>query len=375
MIKILIVIPYHELQQAFEQVVNSYELDDISVSTTHIFGTDPQVIEPLQADIIIARGITSHAIAEQKPTVHVVPIAMSSADLLDALAQAKIGNPMARIGIITHEHLCDQETISSLVGCPVSVFQVTDQNDVRMGVDTLTQQGCTILVGGLTMCRLCEQRGLSFVHIKTGYQAVVHAVAEAVAAARALDRAQTRGNLLLTLLNNANFALLAIDSNGKIIAGNRQAENLFGKSPLEGLPMEDVYYSSRWVEVIREGKQKDELVVINGQQFLVTHQPIKMDEETFGFLYTFQNAEAIRQTEHKIRTELNRKGLVARYSFSDIVTQNAHMMSLVEKAKRFSQVPGTVLLLGETGTGKELFAQSIHNASPRAKEPFVAVNC
>ena len=375
MIKILIVIPYHELQQAFEQVVQSYELEDISVSTTHIYGSDPQVIEPLQADIIIARGITAHAIAEQKKTVHVVPIAMSSADLLDALALAKEGESSAHIGIITHEHLCDEQTIATLVGCPVSVFQVTDQNDVRAGVDQLTRAGCSVLVGGLTMCRLCEERGLKFVHIKTGYQAVVHAVAEAVAAARSLDRAQTRGNLLLTLLNNATYALLAIDSNGKIIAGNRQAENLFGKSPLEGLPMEQVYFSSRWAEVMREGKQKDELVGINGQQFLVTHQPIRVDEETFGFLYTFQNAEAIRQTEHKIRTELNRKGLVARYSFSDIVTQNAHMVSLVEKAKRFSQVPGAVLLLGETGTGKELFAQSIHNASSRAKEPFVAVNC
>lgn len=375
MIKILIVIPYHELQQAFEQVVQSYELEDISVSTTHIYGSDPQVIEPLQADIIIARGITAHAIAEQKKTVHVVPIAMSSADLLDALALAKEGESSAHIGIITHEHLCDEQTIATLVGCPVSVFQVTDQNDVRAGVDQLTRAGCSVLVGGLTMCRLCEERGLKFVHIKTGYQAVVHAVAEAVAAARSLDRAQTRGNLLLTLLNNATYALLAIDSNGKIIAGNRQAENLFGKSPLEGLPMEQVYFSSRWAEVMREGKQKDELVGINGQQFLVTHQPIRVDEETFGFLYTFQNAEAIRQTEHKIRTELNRKGLVARYSFSDIVTQNAHMVSLVEKAKRFSQVPGAVLLLGETGTGKELFAQSIHNASSRAKEPFIAVNC
>ncbi|NLK05032.1 MAG: sigma 54-interacting transcriptional regulator [Spirochaetales bacterium] len=347
----------------------------MSVSTTHIYGSDPQVIEPLQADIIIARGITAHAIAEQKKTVHVVPIAMSSADLLDALALAKEGESSAHIGIITHEHLCDEQTIATLVGCPVSVFQVTDQNDVRAGVDQLTRAGCSVLVGGLTMCRLCEERGLKFVHIKTGYQAVVHAVAEAVAAARSLDRAQTRGNLLLTLLNNATYALLAIDSNGKIIAGNRQAENLFGKSPLEGLPMEQVYFSSRWAEVMREGKQKDELVGINGQQFLVTHQPIRVDEETFGFLYTFQNAEAIRQTEHKIRTELNRKGLVARYSFSDIVTQNAHMVSLVEKAKRFSQVPGAVLLLGETGTGKELFAQSIHNASSRAKEPFVAVNC
>ena len=142
------------------------------------------------------------------------------ATFLDALALAKEGESSAHIGIITHEHLCDEQTIATLVGCPVSVFQVTDQNDVRAGVDQLTRAGCSVLVGGLTMCRLCEERGLKFVHIKTGYQAVVHAVAEAVAAARSLDRAQTRGNLLLTLLNNATYALLAIDSNGKIIAGN-----------------------------------------------------------------------------------------------------------------------------------------------------------
>lgn len=375
MIKILIVIPYLELQQAFEEVIHTFDLQDVMVSTTHVFGTDPQVIEPLDADIIVARGITATAIALQKPSVHVVPISLSSADLFSALAQAKDASPDGRIGLVTNEQLCEQEVISTLVGQPVFVFQVTDQNDVIQGVDTLHQKGCSIFVGGLTMCRICEERGLSFIHVKTGYQAVVHAVSEAMAAARSLERAQTRGNLLGTLLNNATYALLAINSSGQIIAGNRQAENLFGKSPLEGLPVEQVYFSSRWAEAFTSGSQKEELVTINGQQFLVNQQPINMDEENSGFLYTFQNAEAIRQTEHKIRTELNRKGLVARYSFSDIVTQNPRMQALVEKAKRFSQVPGTVLLLGETGTGKELFAQSIHNASARAKEPFVAVNC
>ena len=73
MIKILIVVPYLELQQAFEEVIHTFDLQDLSVSTTHIFGTDPQVIEPLNADIIVARGITASAIALQKPSVHVVP--------------------------------------------------------------------------------------------------------------------------------------------------------------------------------------------------------------------------------------------------------------------------------------------------------------
>jgi propionate catabolism operon transcriptional regulator len=120
---------------------------------------------------------------------------------------------------------------------------------------------------------------------------------------------------------------------------------------------------------------REELQAIRGQQILVSQQPIQVDSQPFGVLFTFQNAEAIRKSEHKIRTELHRKGLVAKYRFENIVTQNTHMLQLVEKAKRFSLVDSPILLLGETGTGKELFAQSIHNASPRCKEPFVAVNC
>ncbi|NLA98963.1 MAG: Fis family transcriptional regulator, partial [Spirochaetales bacterium] len=133
----------------------------MSVSTTHIFGTDPQVIEPLNADIIVARGITATAIALQKPSVHVVPINWSNADLLSALAQAKTVSPRGCIGLITNEQLCEQDELSTLLGLDVSVFQVTDQNDVIEGVTTLQKLGCTVFVGGLTMCRICEERNLS----------------------------------------------------------------------------------------------------------------------------------------------------------------------------------------------------------------------
>ena len=375
MIKILVVVPYRELQDAFEEVIKTFEHDGITISTTHIIGSDPQVIEALDGDIIVARGITASAIAKYRPATHVVPIALSSGDLLAALSIAKQENDPCAIGIITNEDLCGDANIASLVGCQVTVVKVNDQKDVRDAVFTLRDQGCTVLVGGLTMTRLCEENNIAYVHVKTGYQAIVRAIEDAVATARSLERAKTRGTLLATLLNNANYALFAINSYGVIIAANRQAEQLFGGLPLEGKSIDMVYQGSKWSQTVLTGSLVEELQRIEGQQILVSQQPIKVDEQTSGVLFTFQNAEAIQKTEHKIRTELYRKGLVARYSFGDIVTQNIHMNQLVEKAKRFSVVNGAVLLLGETGTGKELFAQSLHNHSPRSKESFVAVNC
>ncbi|GAK00568.1 propionate catabolism operon regulatory protein PrpR [Geomicrobium sp. JCM 19055] len=51
------------------------------------------------------------------------------------------------------------------------------------------------------------------------------------------------------------------------------------------------------------------------------------------------------------------------------------MTTTIRKAKQFAHTDSNILILGETGTGKELFAQSIHNESSRAAQPFIAVNC
>ena len=70
-----------------------------------------------------------------------------------------------------------------------------------------------------------------------------------------------------------------------------------------------------------------------------------------------------------------RRGLTSKYTFRDIIAVSERMCSKVDMAKKFSRVNSNVLLTGETGTDKELFAHSIHAASARANQPFVAVNC
>ncbi|MCU0345976.1 MAG: sigma-54 dependent transcriptional regulator [Saprospiraceae bacterium] len=83
-------------------------------------------------------------------------------------------------------------------------------------------------------------------------------------------------------------------------------------------------------------------------------------------------AKALGQFEQK---EATASANDQRHSFSKIVGQSKPMQHAIEMAKKVATTSTTVLLTGETGTGKEVFAQAIHSASGRSAKPFVAINC
>ena len=76
----------------------------------------------------------------------------------------------------------------------------------------------------------------------------------------------------------------------------------------------------------------------------------------------------------RTRKKLNRPA-GRQFTFDQIITHSPAMQEAVALAKRVARTDATVLLLGETGTGKEVFAQAIHTGSHRSDKPFVAVNC
>lgn len=82
-------------------------------------------------------------------------------------------------------------------------------------------------------------------------------------------------------------------------------------------------------------------------------------------------------TDVALKPTLNGQNLgnTAMYTFDDIITKSPKMETLIRQAKQIAKTSSSVLIEGESGTGKELLAQSIHNASKRAKAPFVAINC
>lgn len=90
---------------------------------------------------------------------------------------------------------------------------------------------------------------------------------------------------------------------------------------------------------------------------------------------TFADSGRIQRAEQRLRHQMRNKGFVARYDFENILTDDPAMLTLKSLAQTYAAANATVLIQGETGTGKELFAQGIHHASRRAEGPFVAINC
>ncbi|HWH63579.1 MAG TPA: sigma-54 dependent transcriptional regulator [Ginsengibacter sp.] len=85
--------------------------------------------------------------------------------------------------------------------------------------------------------------------------------------------------------------------------------------------------------------------------------------------------KAIEKVELKKKVAILEKRVGKKYNFNSIIGSSSAITDAINLAKKVAPTEATVLLLGETGTGKEVFAQAIHNASTRAAKPFMALNC
>ncbi|MGE4283950.1 MAG: sigma-54 interaction domain-containing protein, partial [Clostridia bacterium] len=185
--------------------------------------------------------------------------------------------------------------------------------------------------------------------------------------------------LLNTILESAKEAIIAVDENGIITAFNKAAYkslNIPQNRKIKGQPIKGMISESDLLEALEKGEEEiGAIKTMNGVMVVSDRVPIKVESKNLGFICTFQNINKIQEIESKIRKELNNKGLIAKYTFGNIVGNSNVLKKTIETAYKYSRVDSNILLIGETGTGKELFAQSIHNASNRSLQPFVAINC
>ena len=191
-----------------------------------------------------------------------------------------------------------------------------------------------------------------------------------------------------------------IDSRGRIIYYNRAA------SELEDIKQEDtigrhileVYPSlspetSTLLHAIRTGmpsfQVQQTFINYKGKKITTvnTSLPIKANNKIIGAIEVSKNITDVRELSERL-VDLQERLLhkengpkqkkvkdSAGYTFIDIIGQSQEMLTLKGLAMKASQTPSPILIYGETGTGKELFVQAIHNASPRRDKPFIAQNC
>ncbi len=182
-------------------------------------------------------------------------------------------------------------------------------------------------------------------------------------------------NEIETILEAIDEGIIVLNTENRIIHCNDYACDL--------LQTEESLISNKKInEIINltdngQGIIENKVFSINNGNvnFILSKRPIFVQKEVEGYLLTIKNEEKIHEIENRIRRQLVANGHIAKYTFDDILFKSDVMRDCITKAKRIAKIDATTLITGDTGTGKELFASSIHNYSIRKVNPFVAINC
>lgn len=374
MIEILVIVPYEELLSSYEEVISRVKESRVHFTTSFMYGTDARNLEiASKYDIVVVRGLTSMALQEKYPDMTIITIHMDSYDISVALTEVKEKYPeVKKIGLVLPSSFVYSGAIlSSLSKIEIIQKDVTNENEIEDTIEEMRKSGCEAFIGGLTLTHICQKKGYKYVFIKTGPNAIETSINEAISAFRILDRERKRFALMKSLVDNTPGSLLIIDEDGFVSAANQASLSFFKRNELVGVNANELFP----FDTFKKSEELEVIQTIGNETVLLTEHPVYIEGEKRSTYVLIRPLNDIIKAERKVNGKLQEKGLVAKYSFQDIVAHNISMRSLIAKALRYAEVEGNVLLTGETGTGKELFVQSMHNASPRRDKPFVAINC
>lgn len=338
-----------------------------------------KIVEEEQIEVIISRGGTAAAISKVVDTP-VVTAEATDFDLLQAFWKAKaLGSRIGFLGYAYEKMEYDFDSLVEILGLEVRQYLYRNTMELKAQVEDAYRDGIEVIVGGGSVgVNLAQARGLKGVLVHTTRRAVVDAILRAKGIMEILHKDRESTQRLKTIIQNAYEGIVALDHQGCISVLSPLAERTLGieATQVMGKPITHFPHHSYLARLYRGGEPKlGDLVRVGEILLVVNRVPIQVQGEQVGLVVTFQEFSRLQQLEQKIRQELHYKGLVAKFSFQDIVASCPEMRDTIERAKRFGQTDSTVLITGESGTGKELFAQSMHHINKRREGPFVAVNC
>ena len=174
---------------------------------------------------------------------------------------------------------------------------------------------------------------------------------------------------MMTLINSLNEGIIIINNNYDIITTNNYANEKLNINnytlELWSLLSEKVYNNFISKNFIGEMGP----VKLNNTEFVINANPIMVKDEREGTVIVLSDFNKMKESV----IESNRKKDLI--TFDDIVGESELLKQARREAIQVSQSNASILLFGETGTGKEVFARSIHNLSNRKNEVFMAINC
>lgn len=166
--------------------------------------------------------------------------------------------------------------------------------------------------------------------------------------------------------------IIIIYNDKNIITYNNKNAMILSNTNMNGYLVNDLFDN----EILLEDKDiKNEVIQVKGNYYNLKKKVYFKNGKVIGGIIALRDYNTIKKEILSYNKRTNVMNFNAKYTFEDILGNSIEIKKTKERAKRAAKTDLDILIEGETGTGKELFAHSIHNESNRKEGPFVAFNC
>lgn len=342
---------------------------------------DAVVSRHVTADVIVSRGGTAASLKANHTLTPVVEIPVTVSDMALSIRRAIARHEGMSIGVVG-----TMNTIRSIYfmklnfPVPVKPYLTASVNmrDLVAGIERAVDDGSRVILAGHNTWHYCDEKGIPAELIVSSVESVFLSIIEAKRCASVAQVERENNLIFRSVVENVFEGIIAVDGDDVIRTFNYAAGRMLNRRPEDcvGQPMRRALPEGRLTAILAGDRPlTNEVVRMGGGNFVLNSAPMHHEGRRLGTLVTFQAAQDITNAENRLRDRLRNRGDLARYHFEDILGESPAICTAIRQAQRFARVDSNILLYGETGTGKELFAQSIHNESERAHHPFIAVNC
>lgn len=333
-------------------------------------------------DILICGVVLAERLKKLNVRGHIVPLRVQTRDFIHALAKASMYS--GKICVVNYykefidNSLVSEEQLKNMFGLQVEQYTYTSTEHAEEVVKKLGQDSTNIIIGSGLVVNFAKKYGMIGVlwYGKDTIRLCVN-IAFDILRAKVLERSNHQRQSIV--MENFQEGVISLNQVNRVIHMNQAAKDILNLDASKN-------YSSDMISLVLDKgellnviesapEQTENIIKHHNKTLIVTKHNVSVNQQNEGQIIFIADVERLQQKENRVRRKLNKKNEGAHYTFENIIGQSPQMMKAKQKAQKFSRSDANVLILGESGTGKELFAQSIHNASKRKNEPFVAVNC
>ena len=321
--------------------------------------------------ILISRGGTA-ALLRSNLNIPVIEIVHDLHGIYRILQEAR--KKSQKIAAVGFPQFCNVlRHYQNMTDDEFKICQVYNHNDIENVVKNLADDDYQLVIGGLTVAEMGEKYDLNVVMGDTDNISIEQALDVAASMLKYINTESVKLAMSWSALNQSSEGVMCLDQSGEIININARGFSLFQCSIGEKIFKKEAF-KGIFGSIINEQDVKEHALEIDGE---TVHLAVKHFSNKHGF-YTIITGIRPEQTgwsaSRSVR-KIDNKGFTTTYSFADIIGRSPVMETVIAQATVYAAHDLPVNILGDTGTGKELFAQSIHHASPRSTEPFIAINC